>query len=205
MEDRFISNMTFRVVLLGIREIIGGNGLNTVLNYTKLSKYRDNLPPNDHEKNLCLASEVAAVDKGVVDIFGNNGAAAILFQVGRMQARWGLEENPDTASAARKIFSGMSEFDTAKTALELTSGVVAAETDCKAWVQADGQDLLYHIDENTHSFGVTSKTPICHVTSGFVTGILSWATGGERWIGREEACMAMGAPHCTHRVRKGEE
>jgi predicted hydrocarbon binding protein len=202
MEDRFISNMTFRVVLLGIREIIGENGLNTVLNYAKLAKYRDNLPPNDHEKNRCLVSEVAAVDKGVADIFGDKGAAAILFQVGRMQAKWGLEENPDTAAAARNIFSGMSGFDTAKTALELAAGVVAAETDCKAWAQTDGQDLLYHIDENTHSFGMKSKTPVCHVTSGFVTGVIAWATGEEGWIGREEACMAMGAPHCTHRVKK---
>jgi predicted hydrocarbon binding protein len=205
MEDRLISNMTFRVVLLGIREIIGENGLNTVLNYAKLAKYRDNLPPNDHEKKQCLVSEVAAVDRGVADIFGDNGAAAILFQVGKMQAKWGLEENPDTIAAARKILSGMGEFDTAKTALELAAGVVAAETDSKAWVQADGQDLLYHIDENTHSFGLKSKTPICHVTSGFVTGILAWATGEEGWIAREEACMAMGAPHCTHRVRKGGE
>ncbi len=39
MEDRFISNMTFRVVLLGIREIIGKNGLKTVLNCTEF-KYR---------------------------------------------------------------------------------------------------------------------------------------------------------------------
>ncbi len=205
MEDRFISNMTFRVVLLGIREIIGENGLNTVLNYAKLAKYRDNLPPNDHEKNRCLASEVAVADRGVADIFGDNGAAAILFQVGKMQAKWGLEENPDTVAAARQIFSGMSEFDTAKTALELAAGVVAAETDSKAWAQADGQDLLYHIDENTHSFGLTSKTPVCHVTSGFVTGILAWATGKEGWVAREEACMAMGAPHCIHRVKKGGE
>ena len=202
MEDRFISNMTFRVVLLGIQKIIGGNGLNTVLNYTKLSKYRDNLPPNDHEKNQCLASEVAAVDKGVVDIFGNNGAAAILFQVGRMQAKWGLEENPDTVSAARKIFAGMSEFDIARMALELMAGVVGAETQSRVWAEVDGVDLLYHI-EDTHAFGVTSKVPVCHVTSGFVTEILTWATGNEGWIVREEACMAMGAPHCTHRVRKG--
>lgn len=203
MEDRFISNMTFRVVLLGIQEIIGQNGLKTILNYADLKKYLDELPPNDHEKNLCRASEVAAADKGVADIFGTNGGAAILFQVGKMQAKWGLEENPDTVTAARGLFAGLDEFATAKMALELAAGVVAAETQSKAWAEADGADILYHIDENTHSFGITSDKPVCSVTSGFVTGIVQWATGKNDWIGREEKCMAQGAPHCTQRVRKG--
>lgn len=203
MEDRYISNMTFRVVLLGIAEIIGQNGLKTILNYANLRKYVDELPPNDHEINRCLASEVALADSGVAEIFGKNGGAAILFQVGRMQAKWGLEENPDTVKAARGIFAGKSEDEIAQTALTLAAGVVAAETQCKAWVEADGADYLYHIDENTHSFGITSDTPVCHVTSGFVTGIVQWATGQHDWIGKEEHCMAQGAGYCTHRVRKG--
>jgi predicted hydrocarbon binding protein len=202
MEDRYISNMTFRVVLLGIQEIIGQNGLKTVLNYNGMKKYLDAMPPNDHEKNLCRASEVAGVDRGVADIFGKNGGAAILFLVGKMQAKWGLEENPDTVTAARSILAGKDEFETAKTALELAAGVVAAETQSKAWVEADGPDLLYHIDENTHSFGIRDDKPTCHVTSGFVTGIVQWATGKNDWVAREERCMAQGAAYCTHRVRK---
>lgn len=203
MEDRFISNMTFRVVLLGIQDIIGANGLKTILNHANLKDYLDNLPPNDHEKGQCRASEVAAVDRDVADIFGANGGAAILFQVGKMQAKWGLEENPDTVTAARSLLAGKSEFETAKTALELAAGVVAAETQSKAWVEADGNDILYHIDENTHSFGITGANPVCHVTSGFVTGIVQWATGKTDWIGKEERCMAQGAEYCTHRVKKG--
>jgi predicted hydrocarbon binding protein len=205
MEDRFVSNMTFRVVLLGIEEIIGKNGLNTVLNKAGLQKYRDNLPPNDHEKNLCLASEITRVDRDVADIFGSNGSAAILFQVGKMQAKWGLEENPDTVTAARSLLAGKSEFETARMALELAAAVVAGESDCKAWAEVDGADLLYNIDENTHSFGIKSAEVVCHVTSGFVTGIIQWATGKTDWIAREQQCMAQGAPHCTHRVKKGRE
>jgi predicted hydrocarbon binding protein len=205
MEDRYISNMTFRVVLLGIQEIIGKNGLKTLLNHTGLKKYKDELPPNDHEKNLCMASEVSIVDRGVADIFGKNGGAAILFQVGRMQAKWGLEENPDTVTAARQLFSGMPEFDTARTAVELAAGVVAAETESKAWGEADGADVLYHIDEATHCFNVKSDAPLCYVTSGFITGIVQWATGKNDWMGKEEKCMAQGAAYCTFRVKKVSE
>lgn len=205
MEDRFISNMTFRVVLLGIREIIGENGLKTVLNRAGLEKFNEALPPNDQDKNLCRASEVTLVDKNVVDIFGNNGASAVLFQVGRMQAKWGLSENPDTAAAAKAAFNELSEFDTAKTAVEMTAAVLSAESDCKAWAEVDGEDLLYHIDEATHCFNFTSKKPVCFTTSGFITGIVSWATGNDMWLAREENCMSIGAPHCTHRLRKTKE
>ena len=204
MEDRFISNMTFRVVLLGIREIIGENGLKTVLNYNGMKKYVDNLPPNDHEKNTCRASEVAAVDRGVAEIFGNNGGAAILFLVGKMQAKWGLEENPDTVAAARSLLAGKDEFETAKTALELAAGVVSAETEGKIWVETDGADFLYHYQGDTHAFDLRSASAVCHVTSGFVTGIVQWATGKADWIAKEEKCTAQGAPHCTHRVKKAQ-
>jgi len=202
MEDRFISNMTFRVVLLGIQEIIGENGLNTVLNYAGIKKYRDNFPQNNKEKNTYRASEVTLVDKGVIDIFGNNGASAVLAQVGKMQAKWGLEENPETVAAAKKIFENMSDFETAKTALEMTAAVLSAESDCKAWVTSEGEDLLYHIDEATHCFNIKKDAPICFVTSGFVSAIIAWATGDNLWQAKEETCMAMGAPHCTHRLRK---
>jgi len=200
MEDRFISNMTFRVVLLGIREIIGENGLKTLLNYLGLKKYSEDLPPNNQEKNLCKASEVTLVDKGVVDIFGDNGASAILFQVGRMQAKWGLEENPDTAAAARTAFKGLSEFETAKKAVEMTAAVLTVESNCKAWAEVDGEDILYHIDEATHCFNIESKKPVCFTTSGSITGVVAWATGNDIWLAREESCIAMGKPHCTHRL-----
>lgn len=202
MEDRFISNMTFRVVLLGIREIIGENGLKTVLNRAGLKKFNEVLPPNNQEKNFCKASEVTLVDKNVADIFGNNGASAILFQVGRMQAKWGLDENPDTAKVAKEAFKGLNKFDVAKTAVKMTAAVLTVESGCKAWGEVDGEDILYNIDEATHCFDITSKTPVCFITSGFITGIMSWATGNDMWLAREENCMAMGAPHCTHRLRR---
>jgi len=195
--------MTFRVVLLGIREIIGENGLKTVLNRVGLKKFAEALPPNNQEKNLCKASEVTLVDMGVVDIFGNNGASAVLFQVGRMQAQWGLNENPDTAAAAKAAFSGLSsEFEMVKTAVEMTAAVLSAESDCKAWAEVDGEDLLYNIDEGTHCFNFKSENPVCFTTSGFITSIVSWATGNDTWLAQEESCMAMGAPYCTHRLSR---
>lgn len=205
MEDRFISNMTFRVVLLGIQDIIGKNGLNTVLNYAEMRKYRDSLPPNNKEKNTCRASEVTLLDKGVIDIFGNNGASAVLAQVGKMQAKWGLEENPETVAEAKKLFENMSEFETAKIALEMTAAVLSAESDCRAWVTSEGEDLLYHIDEATHCFNAKNDAPICYVTSGFISAILAWATGNNSWQAKEQTCMAMGAAHCTHKARKIED
>ncbi len=38
MEDRLIANKAFRVILLGIKEVTGDNGLKTLLNFSGLKK-----------------------------------------------------------------------------------------------------------------------------------------------------------------------
>jgi hypothetical protein len=44
VEDRLIENKAFRVILLGITEIIGANGLKSILKYSGLTRYIDAIP-----------------------------------------------------------------------------------------------------------------------------------------------------------------
>jgi predicted hydrocarbon binding protein len=205
MEDKSVSNMTYRVVLLGIQEIVGKNGLKSVLNYTGLKQYIDNFPPNNHDKEKCMASEIARLDQGVVEVFGANGAYAVLFQVGKMQAKWGLEENPDIVEAAKKAIEDLPEREKVKTALEMTAATVSAEVGVNIWIEQEGEDFLYKSKEVSHCFDRISETPLCNVSDGFLVGILAWATGSNNWVAREESCMSMGETNCTFRVKKVSE
>lgn len=202
MEDVFISNMTFRVVLLGIQEIIGENGLSSLLNYTGLKHYIDNFPPNNHEKNRCKSSEITRLDQGIADIFGEKGANAILFQVGKKQAKWGLEENTDVVDATKKVLKDLDENNRVKTALEIMAATVAAELNSDIWVEEHSEYFLYKTNQTTHCFNRKSSIPVCYVSDGFITGILEWATDTTYWASKEEKCMAMGEPHCTFRIKK---
>ena len=202
MEDRIVSNFTLRVVLLGTMEITGENGLKSVLNFSGLQKYIDNFPPNDQEMTDCMVSEITKLDEGLEEIYGSGGARAILFQVGRMQAKMGLEEDPDLANAALDAVKDMDEQKKVKTILDMMAATLAARINAESWIEEDGKEFIYKNKEGTHCFNRESKSPICYTTEGFVYGILSWAMGNEQWKVIEESCMAMGNSCCTYRVRK---
>lgn len=205
MEDRPVSNMVFRVILLGIQEILGENGLKTVLNFAGLKKYINNFPPNNHDIDSCMASEIGRLEQGVGDIFGGNGAYAVLFQVGRMQAKWGLEENPDIVNALKETIKDLSEREKVKTVLSITAETVSAGIGADIWVEEDKDDFLYKTKDISHSFNKKNDKPLCHTSDGFLFEVTAWATENNDWVAKEESCIAMGKSYCTFRIRKVKE
>ncbi len=202
MEDRLIENKAFRVILLGINEIVGENGLKSVLNYSGLTKYIDNLPPNDAEKGGTRISDVTRLEMAIEEIFGKQGSRAILLQVGRMIAREGLEANPDVAQAAKSAFSTMSEYDRVKTILTYAASTVTKQLDTETWVEEEGEDFLYKDKASTYCFGRNSDAPVCHPVDGFLAALVAWAVDNSGWKAKETTCMAMGEPQCTYRISK---
>jgi predicted hydrocarbon binding protein len=202
VEDRLIENKAYRVILMGVIEIIGQNGLKSILNYSGLTKYIDTIPPNDSEKAGSTISEVARLSEGIEEVYGANGARAILFQVGRMQAKWGLEENPEIAKAAKGAMSGMSESERAKVILTYTADTISQQLNTHTWIEQEG-DVYYYKDESaTHSFNRKSTVPVCHTSTGFLSGLVEWAVENSAWKVEETECMSMGRPHCTYRISK---
>jgi predicted hydrocarbon binding protein len=205
MEDHVIENKAFRVILLGMEEIIGKNGLKSMLNYSELSRYIDHFPPNDSQKQDIHISEITRLDEMIEKIYGKAGARAILFQVGRMQAKWGLEENAAIADAAKAAMSQMSEKDRAKIILSYTSDTISKQLDTEIWVEETEDGFLYKDKAATHCFGRKSKEPVCAVSDGFLTGMVTWAVGEKGWQSKEIACIAMGEEACIYSIKRTSE
>jgi len=202
MEDRLISNMTFRVILLGVNEIVGQNGLDVVLNFTGLMKYRNAIPPNNDLVENCWISEATGLDKGIEEIFGDNGAAAILMQVGKKQAAWGLEENKAVSDQLRESMEGKGDLERIKMILTITAGIISAQMNTEVWIE-EGDDVVYYCDKSaTHCFNRIRSQPICFVSVGFLAGLVEWATGNNSWNVKETQCMALGKEYCAYRISK---
>jgi len=202
MEDRPVSNMTFRVMLLGIGEIVGENGLKSLLRRTSLEKYRDNLPPNNEDLGDCMVSEATRLDVAIEDIYGQKGAVSILRQVGSMQASWGIEENRVVADALRQQFNGKDDIERVIDILNITASIIAAQMNTEVWVEYENGVIYYRDRAGTHCFNRTSDDPVCHVTEGFLTGLARWAAPDARWAVSEEVCIAAGGECCGFAVRR---
>ncbi|MBN2225088.1 MAG: 4-vinyl reductase [Deltaproteobacteria bacterium] len=202
MEDRLIENKAFRVILMGVEEIVGKNALKSLLNYSGLTQYIDNIPPNNDKKESTCISETAKLDEAIEEIFGEKGARAILFQVGRMQAKYGLDENPDIARQALESMTGMSEPERARIILNYTADTISKQFDTESWIEEEEGSFLYKDKAGTHCFGRKADFPVCHTTAGFLGGLVTWAVGSNGWKVQETTCMAMGEPYCAFRIYK---
>jgi len=205
MEDRPVSNMTFRVMLLGIGDIVGENGLKALLRRTSLEKYRDNLPPSNENLEECMVSEATRLDCAIEDIYGQKGAVSILRQVGSMQAVWGIEENKAVADALRQQFDGKGDIERVTDILNITASIISAQMNTDAWVEMENGVVYYRDRSGTHCLNRKSEHPVCYVTEGFLAGLARWAAPDTRWRATEESCMASGGECCSFAVMREDD
>ncbi len=200
MEDRLIANKAFRVILLGVKDVTGNNGLKSLLNFSGLTKYINNLPPDDLEIQDAKVSEATKLAKTIEELFGKNGAKATLFQAGRMIGEWAITENPDVFKELLDSVSGKSGADKAETILKFVASAVSFQMNTKVWVERDGEIIYYKDKSATYCFNRTSLEPICHVAAGFVYEFVASQLPTNEVEVKEIGCMSMGEPYCTYQV-----
>jgi predicted hydrocarbon binding protein len=199
-EDFELSNIAIRTMLEGVEIIIGKNGLKTVLHSAGLSRYIDNLPPANMEMSDARISDCGRYENAIREIFGNNGARAILFNVGRGQAQAGINENPELAEATLKAFEGMPDKDRVRIVLSTAAAGASAQIGNTITLTENGESFLYEEKPCTHCFQMTADTPVCHPIAGFVYELIRWATGKESYDVTQITCAAMGDPSCIIKV-----
>ena len=70
--DYYFPNSLGRIVLLAFEEVMGKNGLNTVLNLASLSSLIDNYPP-DNDKRAVSFETLSRIQNSVVQGYGPHG------------------------------------------------------------------------------------------------------------------------------------
>lgn len=199
-KDRFMTNTAIRTMLLGVREIVGENGLKTIINRSGIPVRADDLPPNNMDESTVKISDCAKYENAMRDIFGEKGARAILFNVGIAQALAGIEENKELAEATLKAFEGMENTDRIRIVLTTAAAGVSEQIGTEIVVSEDGDAFLYEDKVCNHCFGMKVDRPICHMARGFVYALVRWATGSDDYEAVQTACAGMGDESCVIRV-----
>ena len=199
-KDRFMTNTAIRTMLLGVREIVGENGLKTILNRSGIPVRADDLPPNNMDESRVKISDCAKYENTIRDISGEKGARAILFSVGAAQALAGIEENQELAEATLKAFEGMENTERIRIVLTTAAAGVSEQIGTEIIVTEDGDSFLYEDKVCNHCFGMSVDRPVCHMARGFVYALVRWATGNDEYEAVQTTCAGMGDASCTIRV-----
>jgi predicted hydrocarbon binding protein len=199
--DMTVPNSLLYLVLTTLEDLMGKNGLTSILNITGLLKFRDAYPPNN-DKQESLASEISQLISGVIDLVGKDGAKALLRKAGQQGFLLALEESPELLGVLgielKKMASDRERIGAVLGALTFETNSTFEEGHQSLEVVEDG--FKVHINNCEWCLTLDGYSyPICFAEVGLEEEMIQWATG-KRYPVEEIACRAAGAKQCVFHV-----
>jgi hypothetical protein len=197
-EDATTINSLVRQALVSAQEVMGDNGLNTVLRTCGLERFVDNFPPNNLEPSI-QASQYAKFNEAIEAFYGRGGKG-ILRRIGKASFQYGVREQSALLGIAGVALKLLPEKQRIKFILNgMADALKKSNPEVNAWVDESNDKLAYVEATCAICNGRHSAEPICHLYVGSVTEAVQWATGKE-YIITETHCLAKGDEYCRFEV-----
>lgn len=201
MTDRpeaMIINSLVRQALTSAQEVMGDNGLNTVLKTCGLDRFIGNFPPNNLEPAI-QASQYAKFNEAIEEFYGRGGKG-ILRRIGKASFQYGVREQAALLGVAGVAIKLLPEKQKIKFILNgMADALRKSNLNVNAWVDDSGDKLAYIESTCAICYGRHSASPICYLYSGSIGEAVLWATGKEYEI-TETHCLAKGDEYCRFEV-----
>jgi len=201
-----IPNQFLFLAFVTVQEILGKNGLNTILNYTKLPDYIDNYPPNTLDQDHPF-SDFTRFVSGMVEVLGERGARSIMMQAGLkgfanmladMRGLFDLEGVRVAQGSADKLFAEYVRIQT----MMVPAGRGRVGDNHKDYTTDEGWCL--ELSPCYWCQDLKTESPICYAEIGFELGTARWIMGDDAVV-EETHCIARGDPMCrfiTYRPKR---
>lgn len=201
MTDRpepMIINSLVRQALTSAQEVMGDNGLNTVLKTCGLERFIGNFPPNNLEPAI-QASQYSKFNEAIEAFYGRGGKG-ILRRIGKASFQYGVREQAALLGVAGVALKLLPEKQKIKFILNgMADALKKSNLNVNAWVDDSGERLAYIESTCAICYGRHSATTICYLYAGSIGEAVLWATGKEYEI-TETHCLAKGDEYCRFEV-----
>ena len=199
-EDAVIVNALVRQALVSAQEVMGENGLNTVLRTSGLERFIDNFPPDNLEPAI-KTSDYARLNEVIEEFYGRGGRG-MLRRIGKASFQYAVREQAallGLAGAALKLLPTKQRIKFILNAL--VNALKKSNPQVNAWLDETGENLAYCDASCAICHGRQNSDAICHLYIGLIGEAVQWATGQEFAI-VETHCTAKGDPHCRFEVKE---
>ncbi len=204
--ERMGDNYTMRTSLITIEDIVGENGLKSVLNYAHLEKYINNFPP-DNDDVVIPWEDFSKLLHSLSELFGEKGSRSLKLRVGREFGRKVLEGRSALSAALKASTRLLPE----KKRVHFILDGFRKESEKKfpspigerLQLIEEGDCFLYTDRDYYGSEGITSETPVCDAYAGLLQYLVEWIAGHPYKV-EEIECRAMGNPSDVFRISRVE-
>lgn len=199
-DDAVIVNTLVRQALISAREVMGENGLNTVLRTSGLERFIGNLPPDDLNPAI-KTSDYARLNEAIEEFYGRGGRG-MLRRIGKASFQYAVREQAALLGIAGVALKLLPTRQRIKFILNaLVNALKKSNPQVEASVEEAGDTFAYCDASCAICHGRHSTDAICYLYIGSIGEAVQWATGQEFKI-VETLCTAKGDPHCRFEVRE---
>jgi predicted hydrocarbon binding protein len=196
------SNKFARIFLEALKEVMGKNGLNAVLNYAHLSSLVDNYPPD----NLDLAFDFAhfsMINLTLEEMYGVRGGRGLALRAGRTTFEDVLKDYGALAGVGDLAFRVLPTQAKVKIGLQAMARIFSEKSDQVTSVVEDDDNYRYIVERCPVCWGRTeAESPVCFYLVGLLQEGLKWVSGGKEFRVNEASCQAMGDESCEFVIFK---
>jgi len=185
-----------RIILLGMEEVMGINGVNAALRFAALDKFIQNYPPARAERDFSFET-VSLIQTTLEQLYGPRGGRGVALRVGRASFKHGLKEYGSMLGLTEIAFRLLSLPTKLHTGTRTFADLFNKHTDQKVSLEDKDNKIFWHIERCPLCWERKADEPICHLAVGLLQEALYWLSGGKVFNVEETACIAQGDTTCT--------
>jgi predicted hydrocarbon binding protein len=197
----YYPNLIARIYLESIEDIMGTNGIKTLLKMGGMDWLIDNYPPRNLSKQFDFA-DFAQLNEAMEILYGPRGGRAIAMRAGRQAFDQGLKNFGAMVGIADRTFRILPLRLRMKVGLGAMAKAFSSTSDQISYVQEKDDHFLYVIERCPVCWGRHADSPMCHAALGIILEGINWGTGGMRFKTAEVSCIAQGDPACNFTISK---
>ncbi len=185
-----------KILLLGMEELMGENGVHAVLG---LSSLQNSIQyPSPENSNSAFSFETIAKLQGALELaYGPHGGRGMALRVGRACFKYGLKEYGSMLGLTEMTFRLLPLTLKLHIGAKAFAGLFNKHTDQRVRVEETGDKILWNIERCPLCWERKAQEPICHLAVGLLQESLYWLSGGKIFNVEETACIAKGDEACA--------
>ena len=190
------------IALRSLEEVMGKNGLRTILKLAGLSRYADRYPSDNLQKEIDFA-EISAIGRALESMYGSRGGRGLALKAGRAAFPDTLRQFGALVGVADLTSSVLPLQAKLRIGLNAFAQIYARLTDQRTGVEERGGDFIWTIYKCPYCWGRHGEQqPVCYTATGLLQESLHWLSGVREFRVQETACIAMGDPACTFLIHQ---
>lgn len=196
IETYYYPNKIGRIIFLSMEEILGKNGLNAVLNLSKLPQHINNYPPDDMDLAFQFET-LSRMQQAMENLYGIRGGLGLALRSGRVCMKYGLPEFGEMMGIKDNSFRLLPLQMKLKLGAEAFAHTFTELTDQVVSYSEEPDRVLWIIERCPICWQRKTDYVACHLAVGILQEATYWISGGRYFNVEEVCCIARGDPTCT--------